>query len=45
MTNTIESKTKNINVRVKPSEFELLKKEASECQMRLSDLIRKRIII
>lgn len=45
MSNTLESKTKNINVRVKPSDFELLKKEASECQMRLSDLIRKRIII
>ena len=45
MINTLESKTKNINVRVKPSEFELLKKEASECEMRLSDLIRKRILI
>jgi len=45
MSNTLESKTKNINVRVKPSEFELLKKEASECQMRLSDLIRKKILI
>jgi len=45
MINTIESKTKNINVRVKPSEFELLKKQASEREIRLSDLIRKRIII
>jgi predicted DNA binding CopG/RHH family protein len=45
MPNTLESKTKNINVRVKPSEFELLKKQASECEMRLSDLIRQRIII
>jgi predicted DNA binding CopG/RHH family protein len=45
MPNTIECKTKNINVRVKPSEFELLKKQASEREMRLSDLIRKRVII
>ncbi len=45
MPNTIEIKSKNINVRVKPSEFELLKKQASECGMRLSDLIRKRILI
>ena len=45
MPNTIESKTKNINVRVKPSEFEILKKQASESKMRLSDLIRKRILI
>ena len=45
MPNTLESKTKNINVRVKPSEFELLKKQASEREMRLSDLIRKRILV
>ncbi len=45
MPNTLESKTKNINVRVKPSEFELLKKQASEGKMLLSDLIRKRILI
>ena len=45
MPNRIESKTKNINVRVKPSEFELLKKKASEGEIRLSDLIRKRILI
>jgi predicted DNA binding CopG/RHH family protein len=45
MPNTTECKTKNINVRVKPSEFESLKKQASEREMRLSDLIRKRILI
>ena len=45
MSNTLESKTKNINVRVKPSEFELLKKQASEREMLLSDLIRQRILI
>ena len=45
MPNTLESKTKNINVRVKPSEFELLKKQASEREMLLSDLIRQRILI
>ena len=45
MSNTLESKTKNINVRVKPSGNELLKKEASEREMRLSDLIRQSIRI
>ena len=44
MPNTLEIKSKNINVRVKPSEFELLKKQASEGEMLLSDLIRKKIL-